>query len=841
MPLHTSPLSLNASQPLLPDAEGVCTWARRLVITFALLIGGSNLLIWESGSVPVFLESSGIMVMRANASIAMIAAALSLACWSRNPGKARRVCARILALIVGLIGGLTAMQDLGGIDLQIDQLFVPGTIPGDLATPMVRHSGRMSLNAALSLLFIGLALFGMDETFVIRKRRFWPAPGLALLWTLPVSLALVGYLVGITKFTGILSSTNILLHTALALFALCCGILVARPERPPVSRVFSIGADGVLLRWTLPGSALILLALGWALGQGSRAGMVGLGEGTAMMLFGGLVLLSALLFRASGAVGRQENRARAAADALKRGRERSHAIVHSALDGVLLIDGSGAIVDWNPAAERIFGWEKEEVIGRSLIEQLIPPELRPALDLRALHPATAGEEALSGRRLELPASRRDGGKLVIELSINPLPEAEDALFVAFVRDITDRQAAEERLRAAKEAAESASRAKDHFVAALSHELRTPLTPVLLSAAALRRDERLPTDIRANLAMMERNIALEARLIDDLLDLTSIARGKLRLRLEPCDVHALLGLGAEIVREETRAKDISLELALTATRHELEGDPARLQQVFWNLLKNAVKFTPRGGRVAISTRDDLEAGQLLITVADNGMGFSPETSESLFQPFEQAGREGDHRFGGLGLGLSIARAIVDLHGGVIRAGSEGDGSGAIFTVRLPNPTLPARKTQVDSGGIAQPERASRSRRILLVEDHPPTLEVLSRLLRRAGHEVTTAVSVSAAQSISEQQPFEILISDIGLPDGTGIELITALRLRRGEFPAIALSGYGMEEDHRRTRDAGFSAHLVKPVDFDQLTAAIEKLDSAPAREAAALVGQASEGT
>jgi nitrogen-specific signal transduction histidine kinase/ActR/RegA family two-component response regulator len=411
------------------------------------------------------------------------------------------------------------------------------------------------------------------------------------------------------------------------------------------------------------------------------------------------------------------------------------------------------------------------------------------------------------------------------LSINPLPGAERALFVGFIRDITERHAAEEKLRSAKEAAESASHAKDQFVAALSHELRTPLAPVLLSAAALREDARLPADVREEMAMMERNIALEARLIDDLLDLTRITRGKLPLRTEPCDAHSLLSHAIDIVREEARAKNIALVLDLAAQRFGIIGDPARLQQVFWNLLKNAVKFTPAGGRIEIKTRDDRAKDRLTIEVIDTGLGFAPDAADRIFRPFEQAGRDDDHRLGGLGLGLAIARAIVDLHGGIIRAGSRGIGLGATFTVELPGPA-PAPHGMLTAHAQESAESAESAtgapRRILLVEDHEPTLAVLHRLLTRAGHEVIPAQNIAAALAAVENHSFHILISDLGLPDGTGVELISALRARHPPFQAIALSGYGMEADLLRTREAGFAAHLVKPIDFDQLRHALQKL-------------------
>ncbi len=823
MPFTVPTESIPPAPSLVPIAERACSWVRRVAIAVAITLGGSNLLIWLHGAVPDVMIQSGLMVMRMNTSLGITGAALALACWSRAPGPGRRRLAQGLALIPALIGGLTATQDLALIGLGIDRLFAPGTIPGDLADTYVRHPGRMSLNAALSLFCLGLALLTLDWSVPLGKRRLWAAPGLAMLGALPVSLGLVGYLLSINTFTGLLRSTNILLHAAMALLALALGILAARPERPPVRRILSTGADGVLLRWTLPGSTVLLLTLGWFIGRGRESGLIVAGEGSALTLFGGLVLLFGLLLLASRAVGRQESRALAASEALRHGEERSRAIVDTALDAVILIDGVGLIVDWNPAAERIFGWRRDEVLGRSLADCIIPEELRAAHNRGLAHLKATGEGPILGKRLELPAVRRDGTKFPVELSINPLPGTERMLFVGFLRDITERQAAEEKLRAARDTAEAASRAKDHFVAALSHELRTPLTPVLLSAAALREDERLPLDVRTQMAMMERNIALEARLIDDLLDLTRITRGKLPLRIEPCDTHSLLCHAIEIVRDEALGKKIALDVDLTAERFGVNGDPARLQQVFWNLLKNAVKFTAAGGRIGIRTHDDLDHNHLVIEVHDNGLGFPPEAADLIFQPFEQAGREGDHRLGGLGLGLAIARAIVDLHGGVIRAGSPGAGLGATFTIEFPCPIAPPHGMLTAESFEAPKESAALPRRILLVEDHEPTLEVLSRLLRRAGHEVMTAQSVASAQAIAAQESFDVLISDLGLPDGTGLELIASLRARHTAFPAIAISGYGMEEDLLRTRAAGFATHLVKPVDFDQLRHALRKLD------------------
>jgi PAS domain S-box-containing protein len=586
-------------------------------------------------------------------------------------------------------------------------------------------------------------------------------------------------------------------------------VLALRPTRRPMRQILAKGAHGLLLRWLLPGSAMLLVGLGWIVARLREATVLAPGEGTALMLYGGLILLFALLMFASSAVARQEKQARRIAGALHEREARSEAILHSALDAVVLFDAAGCIFDWNPSAERKFGWSRAEVLGQCIDTVLpdfwhLPPEGAEAA--RRLEPGSALPE-----RTETTAVRKDGSAFAIELSINRLPGAGDALFVLFARDITLRKSAEATLLSAKEAAESANRAKDNFMAALSHELRTPLSPVLMCVAVLRDDLRLPPEVRADLRMIARNIALEARLIDDLLDVTRIIHGKLRLRLEPCDVHYALGYAVEIVREDALAKRVGIVVSLQAAHSGLRGDPARLQQLFWNLLKNAVKFTPGDGEIVVTSLND--GDRLIIEITDTGVGFAPEQARQLFEPFEQAGRTGDHRFGGLGLGLAIVRSIVELHGGSVKAQSPGADGGATFTVTFNNASLaPVLPDAPPDAGFAFPQPALS---LLVVEDHEPTLEVLAKMLMRAGHCVVAVSTVSAALAALEVGVFDALISDLGLPDGTGLELLGRIRVRHPSLFAIALSGYGMEDDVAHSRQAGFAAHLVKPIEFPQL--------------------------
>lgn len=367
----------------------------------------------------------------------------------------------------------------------------------------------------------------------------------------------------------------------------------------------------------------------------------------------------------------------------------------------------------------------------------------------------------------------------------------------------------EALRQSAEEAQAANRAKDDFLAALSHELRTPLTPVLMAATALETDLSLADEVREQLAMMRRNIELEARLIDDLLDITRISRGKLTIAPVPADIHQLLRHTAEIVHSEGMDKRVSLHFVLEADRHHALADPTRLQQVFWNLIKNALKFTAAGGSVTVRTCND-QAGQIAISVADTGIGISSTALPHIFRAFEQGDIAGQHRYGGLGLGLAISHAVVEAHQGTIRAESLGVGHGATFTVTLAT----TDEIALPAGGASEPPANSRTLRLLIVDDHEPTRTVLSRLLTRSGHHVSATASIQEAREAFAAELFDVVISDLGLPDGSGLDLMRELKQQR-PIAGIALSGYGMEDDLRQTRDAGFFAHLVKPVNIEQL--------------------------
>jgi two-component system, chemotaxis family, CheB/CheR fusion protein len=357
--------------------------------------------------------------------------------------------------------------------------------------------------------------------------------------------------------------------------------------------------------------------------------------------------------------------------------------------------------------------------------------------------------------------------------------------------------------------------KDYFVAVLSHELRTPLTPALMAVSVLEQDERLDEETRATLMMVRRNIALEARLIDDLLDMTRIARGKMQLERRPVDLATVIERAVEVCRGDLEAAGLALDLEVEDGAHVVVADAERLEQVFWNLLRNSIKFTPPGGRVRV--RCHRQGKWAMAEVSDTGMGIDAGLLPRVFDAFEQGEKGASRKVGGLGLGLAITRTIVELHDGAITAHSDGRARGATFAVKLPL-AVGARVVR----DKAKRSRAGRALKILLVEDHADTGRTLRRLLVANGHTIEWACDVASALRLAEVQAFDLLLSDLGLPDGTGHDLMRILRRQGSTLPGIVISGYGMKQDLIRSREAGFAAHLIKPVSLEKLEQAIVAL-------------------
>jgi PAS domain S-box-containing protein len=502
---------------------------------------------------------------------------------------------------------------------------------------------------------------------------------------------------------------------------------------------------------------------------------------------------------------------RQADQAIRDSEARLRGVIASASDVIFTLTELGVIESINEAGLLAFGYRQEELIGQNITRLMAEPNsTEVGGDSANLRDIWRGK--LVGTGSAATGRRKDGTTFPMDLAVSEVQLDHCRLFSVILRDVTRRKETEQALVEAKENAEATSKAKERFLSILSHELRTPLTPALAELSFIEQETDLPSELRNRLKMIRRNIETEARLVDDLLDMTSITQGKIHLRYEVVDLHDAVRGALGMFQTAFDTKLLEITLALRAKQHHVFADPGRLQQILLNLLSNAVKFTPANGRISIRSSND-ETGQIEMEIIDSGVGIDPEMLPRVFSPFEQSDRT--RRLGGLGLGLSIARSLTELHMGKLTASSDGRDLGSAFRLVLatspPAVNLPSLPKAAASPGIEQ--------RILLVEDHDDTSAVLARLLRSLGCHVTVARTVREALETGEAGSFDLLICDIGLADGSGLEVMRQLKSRidRG----VALSGFGQQEDLRRSREAGFELHLTKPVNFNALRDVLQR--------------------
>jgi PAS domain S-box-containing protein len=526
---------------------------------------------------------------------------------------------------------------------------------------------------------------------------------------------------------------------------------------------------------------------------------------------------------------------------IREAQQRFRLLVENIKDyAIFMIDTEGRVASWNSGAEHTLGYSSDEILGRSARCFFVPD--RPDDDLleREMKEAQAtGRATSTGWR-----ARKSGEHLYVEGVLSAVRDDEGRLlgYAKLMKDVTDKrriEAEREQLlhseRAARGEAERTSRMKDEFLATLGHELRTPLNAILGWSQVLRRVGGGNAELGEGLKVIERNARAQAQIIEDLLDMSSIVSGKVRLEMRKVDLASVLEASVNAVRPAAEAKGIELEVALDASTSAVRADPNRLQQVFWNLLTNAVKFTPTAGRVSVT----LERGSshLKASVADTGEGIDPAFLPYVFERFRQADASTARRHGGLGLGLSIVKQLVELHGGRIDAASNGHGTGSAFTVELPALALdldaagrdgprhhPARFTaeQIDAeapvanlGGV----------RVLVVDDEPDARSLVERLLEDCAATVTTACSASEALAHVVREAPDVLLSDIGMPTEDGYSLMRRIRNLSGEasrVPAIALTAYARAEDRAKALQAGYQMHLSKPVEPVKLIEMIASL-------------------
>ncbi len=535
-------------------------------------------------------------------------------------------------------------------------------------------------------------------------------------------------------------------------------------------------------------------------------------------------------------------------EAAREEEQRKGAILEAALDCIILMDHEGLITEFNPAAQRTFGYSRAEAVGRSLADLLIPPALRERHHQGLARYLETGQGAMLNKRIEITAMRADGSEFPVELTIVALNLRGRPFFTGYVRDITERRRAEAehehmlaREQTARAEAEAANQAKDQFLSTLSHELRTPLTPMLgWSQMLLTRklDEAMTREAHA--AIM-RSVKAQMRLVDDLLDVSRIITGKLTLNPCPLDLEPLVTETINMVRPLADAQGIVLRTVLDSGAGALVGDPDRLRQIVWNLLSNAIKFTPAGGRVEL--RLERHDGRVRLQVSDTGEGISAEFLPQVFDRLRQADSSITRPHGGLGLGLAIVRHLVELHGGSVRAESPGQGQGATFTVELPAAEAPpateageespteAAQTPADEEAANRAASSGSSGRlrdlkILVVDDSSEVRHLIGAMLKSSGASVSAAASADEALAALKQWRPDILVSDIAMPGEDGYTFMRKVRAlapsEGGETPAVALTAFAGAEERGHALAAGYQTHLAKPINAAQLVATIASL-------------------
>jgi PAS domain S-box-containing protein len=512
------------------------------------------------------------------------------------------------------------------------------------------------------------------------------------------------------------------------------------------------------------------------------------------------------------------------------------AVVESSDDAIITKTLDGTITSWNASASRLLGYTAAEIIGQPITTFIPPDRWEEERDII--------QNLRAGKRIEHYETVRvtkDGRLIDVALTISPVRDQTGQIVGAskILRDITDRKRIERELqellaerdeileseRAARGQAERLSSSKDEFLALLSHELRTPLNAILGWTEILQRGPATPADYTKGLAVIKRNVRAQAQLVDDLLDMSRIISGQMRFDVQPVMPYAFVQAAIESARPAADARGVRLEAILDPAAGPVSADANRLQQVVWNLISNAIKFTLRGGHVQV-TLERINS-HIEICVADSGIGIQPDFLPHIFERFRQADATTTRKHGGLGLGLSIVKHIVELHGGTVEANSDGEGQGAVFRVKLPlavsrwNPNrLGEHPSSSQRPSVPWVNADLSSLVVLVVDDDRDARDLVQRLLADCGATVTVAASAAEALAVTRNQRPDILISDIGMPDIDGYQLLRSLRAS-GElrFPAIALTAFARPEDRTRTLLAGYVAHVSKPVEPAELIATV----------------------
>ncbi|HYV50439.1 MAG TPA: ATP-binding protein [Dongiaceae bacterium] len=785
-----------------------------------------------------------------------------------------RQAVRVTGALLLAIGATALFEILAGVNLGIDTLLL---FERNWGRTGIISPGRMGPAGALSWTLLGLAFLFASLSPPSTRRRY--APMLAQVTASIALLGLIGYLYGATTLYDRPHTTIIALQTATFIFAASIGVLINVPEYGLVSILRDPHAGGLFARRILPAIILVPILLGFFRLVGERAGLYDTAFGSAIRTVAEIILFMVLLWRISYALSSYAKHRIEAAEALKASRKELETELADSrrlqlLSTELIVEKDPnrlyeSIVDaavhimrsdfaslqmlypeegklrllmhrgFSPEAAQFWEWVEAESgcscgIALKTKERFIISDIEHS-EAGSDHKSVYLDTGIRAVQSTPLVSR--SGEIVGMISTHWRTPHEPLERELRLLDILARQAADliERNRAehereellqkermARESAEHAARLKDDFLATLSHELRTPLHAVIGWAQILKKDLLEPDKARMAAEVIERNARLQAQLITDLLDISRIVSGNMRLDLQSVDLSGVVQAAIDSIMPAAEAKRVHIVTWIAPPKEPILGDPARLQQVVWNLLSNAVKFTPTDGTVRVALEPTNSHAE--IRVEDTGEGIAPEFLPQLFKRFRQADPSPSRSHGGLGIGLAIVKQLVELHGGHIRADSKGLGKGATFTIELP---VPARRKDLPRASIETPTEIAESSslqgaRVLLVDDEADALIMMRRILEDQGARVETALSVDTALDLLGSGTFDLLISDISMPERNGYDFIQAVRARNIDTPAVALTAFARAQDRARSLRSGYQAHASKPIEARELLRTLSSL-------------------
>src|ERR1041385_1198033 len=825
------------------------------LLSIAFLIGLSGLLGWIFDSTLLKRIHPSFVTIKANTAVCLMLAAVSLfLIEDREAATARRRISQLLAAIVAVVGLVTLSEHLFGWNSGLDQLLFHETQhEAGLSFP-----GRMGVAASLNFLLLGIALLFLSA------RRWFRVANSAVLFVIAITLLVfLYYFYGMEKQDAVAIYFTIALHTVIAFLSLAGAVLLARPERGIVTALLGNSPGAVMARRMWP-AFVILILLGWIRTLTRNAGWPSFGFATAIFTLGVLVLLAGLIWWTAVALNRIDRKRHLAEGRLEvlvrvselirtqhDPYELSYAVaetvgrnlkVRRCLFNETDIERDLEIVhrDYCDGAESVAGEHRiseyssitshEMKLGKTVFNYDSKTDPRTAADYKRTYEPN-GERAYiavpllrDGRWVASLWASDDQPRQWTKEEVSLLQTAAERTWIAIekLRAEAERERLLKSVQEARDAAEKANQLKDEFLATLSHELRNPLNVILGYSELLLRMPELegsPRLIKMGEAL-RRNAQSQSQLINDLLDLSRLQRGKISLNLETISLAAIIDSAVETVRTDAAAKDIEIRLQTGDQLLLVEGDRLRLQQIAWNVLNNAVKFTPAGGRIEIGLRSDGDEAVLLIT--DTGQGIDASFLPHVFEMFRQADGSNRRRHGGLGIGLALVRQLVQLHGGTISAESGGPNQGSRFTIRLPLLRETASPVVVTAGSVDLEVFAQKS--FLIVDDSEDTISMLTELLHVAGANVTAATNGADALRIAEENEFDVILSDISMPEMDGFEFLQRLRKIEGrrDEPVVAITGFGRHDDIARATAAGFYSHVTKPLHLKVLAEILQRL-------------------